>query len=364
MDTALTPGAPRLSLSGLIARRSGRTILDIQTLDVHDGESLAIVGPNGAGKTTLLLHLALLERPIEGVVLFEGQRTRGRELALRRRMAVVFQEPLLLDRSVLANVETGLRLRGVSAAQRHERARRWLTRFGVAHLERRSARSLSGGEAQRVSLARAFVLEPEVLLLDEPFSALDAPTRAAITDDVAAVIAETKTTTVLVTHDHDEAARLGDRVAVLIGGRVRQLGTPAEVFSAPTNEDVASFVGIETMIPAEVVGREGELVVFSVGGHTIEAIHPGTFERALICLRPEDVSLSAVGEGRQDSIRNRLTGRVTGLARAGADARIELDCGFRVRARITQRSLDELGLAPGVEAVASFKVTAVHVIPK
>jgi tungstate transport system ATP-binding protein len=305
-----------------------------------------------------------LERASSGAVFFEGQPTRGRELALRRRMAVVFQEALLLDRSVLANVEAGLRLRGVARAARHERAARWLTRFGVGALASRSSRTLSGGEAQRVSLARAFALEPEVLLLDEPFSALDAPTRAGITEDLAGVLAETRTTTVLVTHDHDEAARLGDTVAVLIGGVIRQIGTPANVFGSPADEEVAAFVGVETMVPARVIERAAGLVVLEAAGQLIEALDQGPFTEALVCLRPEDVSIAPASAPVRGSGRNHIVGCVRRIIRVGADARVEIDCGFRLIARITRRSLDDLGIDEGSTVVASFKATAVHLIPK
>jgi tungstate transport system ATP-binding protein len=356
------PLTPKLSARGLIVRRGARAVVDVPALDVGPGEALAIIGPNGAGKTTLLLQLALLERPSAGEVLFEGATARGRELALRRRMAVVLQEPLLLDRTALDNVETGLRLRGVPRGERRQRATRWLERFGVGALAERSSRTLSGGEAQRVSLARAFALEPEVLLLDEPFSALDSPTRAAITDDLAAALADTRTTTVLVTHDHDEAARIADRVAVLIGGRIHQSGTPADVFGAPADEAVAAFVGIETIIPAEVVGREDGLLLLRAGVHTIEAVAAGAFGAALVCLRPEDVSLSRGATNASDSARNHLPGIVRRITRTGADARVEIDCGFPLTARVTRRSAEELRLEPGVAIIASFKATAAHVI--
>ena len=364
MDHALKATTPRLSARGLKAIRAKRPVLEVPELDILPGEVLAIVGPNGAGKTTLLLHLALLERPSAGTVLFDGAPTKDRVLPLRRRMAVVFQEPLLLDRSVIANVEVGLRLRGIG--DRKRRAQEWLTRFGVGPLQGRSARTLSGGEAQRTSLARAFALEPEVLFLDEPFSALDTPTRTAITNDLASVLAETLTTTVLVTHDHDEAARMADRVAVLIGGEVRQIGTPSEVFGAPQDELVASFVGIETIVPAAVIGRQDGLVRLDACGQTIEALDDRLFERALVCLRPEDVSIAVDGESQPESqsVRNRLRGRVTNITMSGADARVDVDCGFVVRARVTRRSVEELHVEVGWPANVTFKATAVHLIPK
>ena len=360
MERGLTA---KLSLRDVIVRRGERVTLEVPSLDVAEGETLAVIGPNGAGKTTMLLQMALLERPDAGQVLFDGDPAQDHALAYRRRMAVVFQQPLLLDRSVRSNVETGLRMRGVPARERRARSERWLTRFGVADLAERSSRSLSGGEAQRTSLARAFALEPEVLLLDEPFSALDQPTRLALLDDLAGVLAETRLTAVLVTHDHDEAARIADRVAVLIGGQIRQIGAPSEIFGAPADADVAAFVGIETMFEAPVIGRGEGIVLLAAGEHQIEAIEHGVFSRALVCLRPEDVTLSRDAE-TSASARNRLPATVRRITASGATARVELDAGFPLVARITRRSLEELALAPGAPVVASFKATAVHLIPR
>jgi tungstate transport system ATP-binding protein len=349
---------------GLRVVRGGRTLLDIDRLDVERGTVLGVIGPNGAGKTTLLLQLALLQRPTAGQILFDGMPVRGRELALRRRMAVVFQDPLLLDRSVRSNVESGLKLRGVSRDERRRRIERWLHAFGVTHLAERSSRTLSGGEAQRVSLARAFALEPDVLLLDEPFSALDKPTRDALTDDLSQALASTGITAVIVTHDRDEAARLGHRDAVLIGGRIHQIAAPADIFSAPADEATAAFVGVETMVAASVVARTDGLVSLDAAGHTIEAVSGITAGAALICIRPEDVTVSPGGEHAGGSARNKLAGRITRIQVSGADARVEIDCGFPVIARVTRRSIEDLELDVGSRVVASFKATAVHLIPK
>jgi len=354
----------KLAARNLVVDRGSRRVLDIPDFALPTGGVTALIGPNGAGKTTLLMHLALLERAKHGLILFEGASARGRELELRRRMAVVFQEPLLLDRTVAANVETGLTLRGVRRSERKQRVARWLSAFGIEQLAQRSARTLSGGEAQRTSLARAFALEPEVLLLDEPFSALDNPTRLAIVDDLVQALAQTHVTALLVTHDHDEAARLGDRVAVMIGGRIRQIGPPAEVFGAPADEETAAFVGVETIVEAEVTSRAEGLMTLNARGHIIEALASGDFLRALVCLRPEDVSISTGGGVLSGSARNRLPGRIRRIVTLGGDARIETDCGFRVIARVTRRSVEDLGLTVGTDVVVSFKATAVHLIAK
>lgn len=356
---------PKLSLRDALVRRGRTDIVMVPHLDVLEGEVLVIIGPNGAGKSVLLETLALLQRPTRGRILFEGEPVAGRELALRRRMAVVFQDPLLLRRSVVENVAVGLRLRGVSRSTRRERSAHWMRRFGIAHLAGRSAPTLSGGEAQRTNLARAFALEPEVLLLDEPFSALDQPMREALLDDLSAALSETGVTTVFVTHDRDEAMRLGGRMVVLMDGEIRQVGPTAEVFASPVDAEVAAFVGVETMVPARAVAAGGGLLRLDVAGQAIEAVAEGVeASEVLVCLRPEDIVLSTLDGVVPTSARNRLRGVIRRVTTAGALARVTIDCGFPVVAVITNRSLDELGLAVGQEVVASFKASAVHVIPR
>ena len=355
----------KLSLRDVVVRRPQGEILNVPHLDLFSGEVLAVLGPNGAGKSTLLQVAGLLERPDEGEVQFEGQSVGGREVELRRRMAVVFQESLLLHRSVQENVGLGLSLRGTPRAEREKRVRYWLERFGIQALARRSGHRISGGEAQRVSLARAFAVEPEVLLLDEPFSSLDQPTREALLDQLAAVIGETGVTTVFVTHDRDEAARVADRVAVMAGGRVLQVGPTAEVFTSPADETVASYVGVETVAAGHVVGVDDGLVELQVGAARVEAATAGfTAGEALVCLRPEDIVLYPAGHEVAGSARNQLRGVVRGIVATGAAVRVQIDCGFPLVARITRRSLEELELGVGSSVLASFKATAVHLIPR
>jgi tungstate transport system ATP-binding protein len=214
-------GGAVLRLCGVTVRYGQRVVLDLPELRVAPGEVLAIMGPNGAGKSTLLHVAALLRRPHSGEVWIAGERaTRRTERTLRRRTAMVLQEPLLFDVSVVANAASGLRFRGVGRRDAEHRARLWLEQFGVGHLAARNARTLSGGEAQRVSLARAFAVEPGLLVLDEPFAALDPATRETIVPDLAVQLRETRTAAVIVTHDATEARALADRLLVLVDGRV------------------------------------------------------------------------------------------------------------------------------------------------
>ena len=237
--------APALWLSGVKVRYGGREALTVPEFTVGPGEVLALMGPNGAGKSTLLHVAALLRRPDAGEVWLGGERaTRRAERTLRRRTAMVLQAPLLFDVGVLANAASGLRFRGVGRREAERRAGEWLERFGVGHLAGRNGRALSGGEAQRVSLARAFATEPALLLLDEPFSGLDAPTRTALVPDLAARLRETGTAALVATHDRAEAAALADRLVVLVGGRISQAGPMADVLARPASSSVAAVVGL------------------------------------------------------------------------------------------------------------------------
>ncbi len=246
----LAPGAPALVLAGVEVRYGKRQALVVPELTVERGETLALMGPNGSGKTTLLHVAALLRRPDAGEVRIGDRRaTRRATPGLRRRLALVMQAPLLFDVGVLANAASGLRFRGLGRRAAEARAGEWLERFGVGHLAGRNARELSGGEAQRVSLARAFAVEPELLLLDEPFSGLDAPTRAALVPELGQRLRETGTAALVVTHDRAEALALADRLGVLLAGRLVQIGDPNDLLARPATDDVAAVLGSGAPLP-------------------------------------------------------------------------------------------------------------------
>jgi molybdopterin-binding protein len=355
-----------LAVRGVRRRYANGDALDVAALDVLAGEVLGVIGPNGAGKSTLLRILGLLERPDEGRVFFDGRPIDARDaLAERRRIATVFQEPLLADTSVADNVALGLRFRGVPAAAAEPRVRRWLERLGIVALAERSARTLSGGEAQRVALARALVLEPHVLLLDEPFAGLDAPTRATLVTDLGAILRDDHVTTVFVTHERGEAQALADRVAVLMDGRVRQLDDTARVFYAPASEDVARFVGVETLVTGLVVGRKDGVTTVEVAGRLVDiAAEAALGARVRIGIRPEDVTLTPGDAPRvASSARNALAGTVTRVSASTHATHVTIDVGFPLVAAVTPRSVDELGLRPGAPVRAVFKASAAHLVP-
>jgi ABC-type sulfate/molybdate transport systems ATPase subunit len=256
-----------LDLREIEVRAGGRTILDVARLTVAPGERFALAGPNGAGKSTLLHVAGALRRPDHGEVWIGGERATPRAARrLRSRVGLVFQAPLLFDASVLANAASGLRFRGVGRAEAERTARLWLERFGVGALADRRPRGLSGGEAQRVSLARAFAMNPSLILLDEPFAALDAATRQALAPALLAELRSTGAAAVFVTHDLAEALALGDRLGILLGGRLVQTGAPADVLARPATVAAARFLGVEHLLPARIGARRGDLVEAEVAG--------------------------------------------------------------------------------------------------
>jgi molybdopterin-binding protein len=358
--------SPFLEVTGLVMQRAGLQVLEISHLAVEKGQTLAVIGPNGAGKSTLLLGLAGLLKPTQGEIRLQGQTIQTKDLlAYRRRIGLVLQEALLLDTSIFNNLASGLRFRGLPKAEISRRVSLWASRLGIAHLLDRPARQISGGEAQRASLARSFALQPELLLLDEPFSALDAPTRTRLLSDLQALLEETRITTVFITHDLDEALMLGEQVAVLLGGRLRQVGTPEEVFATPSDSDVAAFVGVETIIPGQVVASQDGQVLVEAQGNQFAAVGEAAQGRPVyLCLRPEDITLWLKEETKpsHSSARNHLTGRISRLSQQGPLVRVIVDCGFPLTALITRTSAREMELAEGSLVEATFKASAVHLI--
>ncbi|MGB9628270.1 MAG: ABC transporter ATP-binding protein, partial [Thermodesulfobacteriota bacterium] len=329
---------PILEVKNLEVKRGGAIILNVPSLQINAGEILSLIGPNGAGKTTLLQALSYLQKPVVGEIFFRGRRVEGNHSVLeyRRKLAMVFQEPLLFDTTVFNNVASGLKIRGIEKREIKNRVMKQLARFGISHLKDRSAKTLSGGEAQRTNLARAFALQPEILLLDEPFASLDPPTRDSLIEDLEHVLHQTKTTTIFATHDRMEALRLSDRIAVMNGGRILQMGSPDDVMNQPVDELVASFVGVETILTGRVVKKDGGTLMVSIEGKEIEAVGSAPLgEIVVLCIRPENVILSTRPSREGRSVRNVFTGKIEKIVSLGLYQKVQLNCGFPLVAYVT-----------------------------
>jgi tungstate transport system ATP-binding protein len=361
-----SPG-PILEAKNLQVTKGGALVLDVPAMAVEEGEILSLIGPNGAGKTTLLQTLARLIKISRGEIFFRGKKVSSNhsEFIYRRKLAMVFQDPLLFDTTVFENVASGLKIRGINKQEIQRMVAENLERFGIAHLLHRSARKISGGEAQRVALARAFAPQPEVLFLDEPFASLDPPTRESILENLESVLRQTKTTTLLATHDRMEALRLSDRIAVMNTGRMLQVGPPGEVMNQPRDEFVASFVGVETILTGRVSKKDKGSFSASIMGHEIEAVGEVALgETVVFFIRPENVTLSPPFPKRSTSARNVFAGKIEKVIPMGLFYKVQLQCGFPLVAYVTGHSLEDLELREGKEVVASFKATSIHMVKK
>jgi molybdate transport system ATP-binding protein len=316
-----------------------------------------LFGPSGAGKTTLLRMLAGLDRPREGAIAFRGQSwfdsTRAIDLKPQQRRAGFLAQDYALfpHLTVAANV---------AYAARPGEASEYLTAFGLADLADRLPHALSSGQRQRVALARALAAYPVLLLLDEPLSALDAATRARTRQQLRQKLLSSRVPSIVVTHDRGEAVALGDWIAVMVDGRIRQSGPICEVLQHPADGQVAESVGVENVLPARIVGRESGLLALETGGVTLQSVDGGEEGAVVVCIRAEDIAITR-DLTSASSARNRLIGRVTSVSIEAPLARVGLDCGFPLVAVITAQSASELQLKPDDAVCAIVKTTSVHV---
>jgi iron(III) transport system ATP-binding protein len=322
---------PVLRVTGLAVSFGAVQVLSDVDLEVPEGSFTAVLGSSGSGKTTLLRCVGGFERPGAGTIEVAGRTVDGpgRHVAPeRRRLGYVPQEGALFPHlTVAGNVGFGLR----SRAGRRPRVAELLELVGLAGYDRRFPHELSGGQQQRVALARALALKPALVLLDEPFSSLDAALRLSVRSDIARVLRESGSTVVLVTHDQQEAMSLADRVAVLREGRIAQVGTPRELYLRPVDAEMASFVGEANLVAATVSGSEATtaLGVLTTGPHPQDG-------RAVVLVRPEQISVVADAAGAAGA----LSAVVVEQSYLGHDSMLTVrplaDCGSdRLRVRVT-----------------------------
>jgi molybdate transport system ATP-binding protein len=333
------------------------------------GSTTILFGASGSGKTTVLRCLAGLECPQEGSIRFGDEvwfEARGASLAPPQKRGVGFvpQDYALFPHlSVAHNI--GYALNQVGHRERQARVRETMLWLGLEGLERRRPSELSGGQRQRTALARALIRRPRLLLLDEPLSALDGPTRLRLRGELRQLLKQLGIPTLLVTHERTEALALGDQLVVMDGGRIVQRGSVSEVFSRPANLAVAGIVAMETVQAGRVVESGDGLVTVAVGQSKLVSLSPelGVGTEVYVCIRAEDVIL-VKGLPARSSPRNCLSVAVKSLNAEGPVVRIELLGGFPLAAILTKQACEELALKEGDQVMALIKAPQVHLIPR
>ncbi len=346
----------------------GPSIHGTLQLPVGRPHVLVLFGPSGSGKTTILRCLAGLERPSRGRITFAGETWFDAEAGVQaspqaRAVGYLFQDYALFPHlTVYGNIAYARRDAG--RGERDALVRELVRLLRLDGLEARRPAQLSGGQQQRVALARVLARRPRLLLLDEPLSALDAPTREQVRGELRGLLQGQGIPTVCVTHDRVEALALADEVAVMGGGLVLQVGSPEVVFSRPADAEVAAIVGVETVVAGRVAGRTDDLVALDVGKARLWAVEPsGPSGACYVCIRAEDVTLD-IGAQSGSSARNHLAGTVTEVRPSGPVSRVIVDCGFLLTALVTKQAAQDLALQSGTRVTATVKASAVHWIPR
>jgi molybdopterin-binding protein len=365
MSSERTPGDPGIHLEADHVTRvfGDRTVLDVERLEVPAGDTVALLGPSGSGKSTLSRILALLDKPSSGRVKYDGSEVSTRDDRAREQVTAVFQRPFLMRGTVAYNVAYGLRLRGVAGEERDARVAEGLDRVGLAGYEERSALTLSGGEAQRVALARGLVLRPRLVLLDEPLASLDPLVKAQVLDVFRAALRGGEMSALYVTHDQDEAFMIADRVAVMRDGRIVSEGPVDQVMGVPDDEWLAGFFGMMDAVDGVVSESRDGLTTVRCDGVTIRVVGEEPVGAAVrVGVRPEDVTLYVGSEPPVgSSALNLLPGEVVATRPTGASWRVDVSIGgVAIAASVSRASYTELDLRPGCRVTAMFKATAVR----
>lgn len=344
------------------------TIVATFSLPIDPPSVTILFGPSGSGKTTILRCLAGLEQPEKGRIYVNGEAwfDAARKVYVppqARGLGCMSQDYALFPNyTIEGNVAYGL-----GDCPKVERTTRVMETLRLLHIEELAQSypsQLSGGQQQRVALARAIVRRPRLLLLDEPLSALDAPTRAKLCGELRVLLTRLAIPSVVVTHDWTEALALGDQIAVIDQGRILQTGRPQDVFSRPANADVARVVGVETVVQGMLTHMHEGLATVQVGEITLTAVAlNGIGPEVFVCIRAEDVTLEP-SESGATSARNHLAATVRTISSTGALAKVSVDCGFPLTALVTRSALEELHLQAGSPVRAAVKAGSVHLVPR
>jgi molybdate transport system ATP-binding protein len=342
--------------------------VSIRTKLPLDNQWTVLFGPSGAGKTTLLRCLAGLEKPDRGKIVFGDETWFDSDKnhfapPQDRHVGYFFQDYALFPHlSVGGNI--GYNLMGLKPDEKEKRIAEMLELFDLKPLKDRNVTTLSGGEKQRVALARTLSRRPRLLLLDEPLSALDGPTRRRLRKDMRNLLPRFNVPIILVTHDRTEALSMGNRLIVLDQGEVLQEGSLADVFSRPNSKRTAEIVGMENVFPGTLIEKNDGIATVKIAGTHISApVGDCDLGSVMVGIRAEDIILTAGNSTQKTSARNHLSGIITQINQEESLVRITVDCGFLVDSLITRESLLDLGLDINQAVQLSVKATSVHIFP-
>lgn len=332
------------------------------SLDVADGEYFALLGPNGAGKTLLLETIIGFHKPDRGRIMLDDKEVTCVPPE-KRSLGYVPQDCMLFPHmNVRQNVEFGLKMRGVAEGERRRAADRTLVLMGLAGVANSLPMTLSGGERQKVALARVLAVEPKIILLDEPLASIDDESSRVMKDELKRINRDLKVTVVHVTHNQIEAFSLAQRVAVMNCGKVVQVDTVKSLLSSPADEFVARLLGYENIFKGRLVKQDAGLSFVDVGAFVIKVDGDVKDDECIVGIRPEDVSLSVEPVASPDM--NVISGVVTDCVDAGPIVSVYVDVGFRVKAAVAKGFFLELNVDRGMKVWLSFKFRSVKLLNK
>jgi molybdate/tungstate transport system ATP-binding protein len=344
-----------------VSKKLGMFSLKDVSLEVAEGEYFVLLGPTGAGKTVLLEVIMGFHRPDKGKVLLNGHNITYVEVD-KRGIAYVPQNcPLFPHMNVSENVEFGLKMQRVSPAERNKAVKKMLEAMSLEGMAEAMPPTLSGGERQKVVLARVLITEPKVVLLDEPLTSIDAETSRNLRNELKRINHEFKVAFLHVTHDQTEAFSLADRIAIIRYGKIVQAGTPNDVLSNPVDESVARFLGYENVLNAKLVKYEGGISEVSVDGISIKVKGKLESDAATIAIRPEDLVITTEASTVSDEW-NSLEGKVREYTNFGPVVEVNIDAGLVLKAFIDKRSFLGLNLVEGKRVHVAFKIDSVKAV--
>ncbi len=357
---------PLVVLDDVVKRFGDFVAVERMNLEIQKGEFLALMGPSGCGKTTTLRMLAGIEKPSEGTIRLSGKVMNDLG-ANERDTPMVWQSLALFPfLNVRKNVEFGLKMRGMPAAERKTKAMEWLERLGIAEFANRDVSQLSGGQRQRVALARALVTEPEILLLDEPLSALDAHLVIRMQGELTRLQRELGITFVYVTHSQSEAFAMADRVVIMSKGNIAQTGAPREIYRAPANRFVAEFVGRNNILTGTVRTVDGASVSIETAIGTFSATtddaKPAVGDAATFVVSADLVSLTQA----EPDAPNKVSCSLISEEFVGSFVTLFLEAadGTEFKVEVQQRELEQLELTHGAQLWVSWSTDRAHVLPE